>query len=244
MTRCSVKNIWVLALGTSLDPRFKTLTFGNQTNAQDAVTRVTAECAGYMRSEYVTPSMSQVKAFPLFYKYIIQRTMYCTVYIYNSFTVHNGGSTWPKKRGWLWQPVGTSGRPIWLVALVCIKHSSRQKHIQWVSPSSVLICCRFNSRSSKCNGWSNSEGSALFGLPRPTRPITYWYWREAVYPHLHKLAKRYLHVAATSVPCERDFSKAGGVVTKKRNRIKSNSAEITPPTSPSRLHQHFVQQLS
>lgn len=76
MTRCSVKNIWVLALGTGLDPTFKTLTFGNQTNAQEAVTRVTAECAGYMRSEHVTPSMSQVKAFPLFYEYIIQRAIY------------------------------------------------------------------------------------------------------------------------------------------------------------------------
>lgn len=46
MACCGTENVGVVAMANVLDPRFKTLAFGNQTYAQDAVVRVTAECAG------------------------------------------------------------------------------------------------------------------------------------------------------------------------------------------------------
>ena len=58
--RCTVENIRVLALATILDPRFKTLAFGNETHAQEAMSKLTAECAGAMRAERGMPSTSQV----------------------------------------------------------------------------------------------------------------------------------------------------------------------------------------
>ncbi|XP_054652845.1 zinc finger BED domain-containing protein 4-like [Dunckerocampus dactyliophorus] len=60
VARCNVENIRVLAVATILDPRFKTLAFGNQTKAQEAVSRLIAECAGLMaRRSVPTPTTSQ-----------------------------------------------------------------------------------------------------------------------------------------------------------------------------------------
>lgn len=63
MSRCNEERIQVLATATVLDPRFKTLAFGNETSAQEAVAKITAECAGYMGSGRDTPSTSQLKVF-------------------------------------------------------------------------------------------------------------------------------------------------------------------------------------
>lgn len=43
---------------------------------------------------------------------------------------------------------------------------------------------------------------------------------ENTYPNLSKLAFKYLSIVATSVPSERLFSKAGDILTEKRNRLK------------------------
>ncbi|KAJ4936575.1 hypothetical protein JOQ06_001164 [Pogonophryne albipinna] len=52
-------------------------------------------------------------------------------------------------------------------------------------------------------------------------PLSYWQTQKHVYPNLHKLAVTFLCTPASSVPCERVFSKAGEVVSKKRNRLSS-----------------------
>ena len=52
-------------------------------------------------------------------------------------------------------------------------------------------------------------------------PFTWWKERELIYPKLFKLAMQYLSVPASSVPCERVFSKAGNIMTQKRNRLSS-----------------------
>ncbi|XP_030009081.1 zinc finger BED domain-containing protein 4-like [Sphaeramia orbicularis] len=62
-------------------------------------------------------------------------------------------------------------------------------------------------------------------IPRSADPLAYWKERAVVFPHLHKLSKKFLCIPATSVPCERVFSKAGEVITKKRNRLHPSTAE-------------------
>jgi hypothetical protein len=52
-----------------------------------------------------------------------------------------------------------------------------------------------------------------------TDPIKYWNSVKIMYPNLHTVALRYLPVVSTSVPSERLFSKAGNILTEKRNRL-------------------------
>ena len=46
--------------------------------------------------------------------------------------------------------------------------------------------------------------------------LQWWRDRHKDYPVLARLARKYLGVPATSVPCERTFSTAGNIVMKKR----------------------------
>ena len=52
-------------------------------------------------------------------------------------------------------------------------------------------------------------------------PLKWWQQRKNIYPNLFELVKKYLSVPATSVPCERIFSKAGQISTERRNRLTS-----------------------
>ena len=62
-------------------------------------------------------------------------------------------------------------------------------------------------------------------INRTDDPLKWWKTRESVYPNLSKIAKKYLGIVATSVPSERVFSKAGQVVTERRNRLKANNVQ-------------------
>lgn len=62
-------------------------------------------------------------------------------------------------------------------------------------------------------------------LDRKKDPLIWWSERQRVYPWLSQLAQKYLCICATSVPCERIFSKAGQIVTERRNRLKSKNVE-------------------
>lgn len=62
-------------------------------------------------------------------------------------------------------------------------------------------------------------------LPRTHDPLSYWKERAVIFPHLYVIAKKYLCMPATSVPCERIFSKAGEIICKKRSRLSPSTAE-------------------
>nr|XP_055036967.1 zinc finger BED domain-containing protein 4-like [Misgurnus anguillicaudatus] len=62
-------------------------------------------------------------------------------------------------------------------------------------------------------------------LPRTHDPLSYWKDRAVIFPHLYVLSKKYLCMPATSVPCERIFSKAGEIICKKRSRLSPSTAE-------------------
>lgn len=51
-------------------------------------------------------------------------------------------------------------------------------------------------------------------------PLEWWAKHATTFPHLAKMAIKYLCVCATSVPSERVFSAAGNIVSDKRNCLK------------------------
>lgn len=54
---------------------------------------------------------------------------------------------------------------------------------------------------------------------RSANPFEEWITMKPTYPHLFEVALEYLPILATSVPSERLFSKAGQIITKRRNRL-------------------------
>lgn len=62
-------------------------------------------------------------------------------------------------------------------------------------------------------------------LTRSEDPLVYWAQHKHLYPHLYQLALTFLCSPASSVPCERIFSKAGEVLSKKRNCLSPNTLE-------------------
>lgn len=57
-------------------------------------------------------------------------------------------------------------------------------------------------------------------------PLSWWKTNESRFPILSLVAKKYLATPATSVPCERLFSIAGEVITKKRAKLGVGHAEM------------------
>lgn len=59
-------------------------------------------------------------------------------------------------------------------------------------------------------------------LKRTNDPLQWWESRKTTYPLLYDIVKKRLCLAATSVPCERIFSKAGQILIEKRSRLTSS----------------------
>lgn len=62
-------------------------------------------------------------------------------------------------------------------------------------------------------------------IPRTADPLLWWKENQNVYPRLFQIMKKRLCILATSVPCERIFSKAGQTITEKRSRLDSSNFE-------------------
>ena len=61
--------------------------------------------------------------------------------------------------------------------------------------------------------------------PLNSCPLEQWEKLQGTYPLLYKQARGFLVVVASSVPCERLFSKAGATITKNRNRLSGKYLE-------------------
>ncbi|XP_053596606.1 E3 SUMO-protein ligase ZBED1-like [Microplitis demolitor] len=59
-------------------------------------------------------------------------------------------------------------------------------------------------------------------MNRNENPLDWWNSRKNVYPILVKFILKRLNLVATSVPCERVFSKAGLIQTEKRSRLSAS----------------------
>jgi hypothetical protein len=55
--------------------------------------------------------------------------------------------------------------------------------------------------------------------------LTFWLQNRNHYTHLYQLHHKYLCIVGTSVPAERVFSKAGNIITAKRNRLSPKRVE-------------------
>lgn len=95
---------------------------------------------------------------------------------------------------------------------------------------------QFDESVSKLQGKSDTTAASIVELDkylaepylhRTGDPLVWWENRKHVYPKLHQIMLRRLCIPATSVPCERIFSKAGQVITERRSRLTSKHvAEI------------------
>jgi len=63
------------------------------------------------------------------------------------------------------------------------------------------------------------------GIARDGNPLTWWAANRSTFPAVASVARKMLAVPATSVASERLFSKAGDVITKKRNRLAASKAD-------------------
>nr|CAI5819369.1 unnamed protein product [Callosobruchus analis] len=58
-------------------------------------------------------------------------------------------------------------------------------------------------------------------LPRSSDPLVWWKENKKVFPNLFQIMKRKLGIPATSVPCERVFSKKVQIITDRRSRLSA-----------------------
>jgi hypothetical protein len=63
-------------------------------------------------------------------------------------------------------------------------------------------------------------------VSKDTDVLLWWDDNEHRYPHLARLARDYLAIPASSVPAERVFSRAGDLISKKRNRLSRETANM------------------
>ncbi|XP_073979938.1 E3 SUMO-protein ligase ZBED1-like [Rhodnius prolixus] len=63
-------------------------------------------------------------------------------------------------------------------------------------------------------------------LNREANPLDWWRERKDLYPRLYDVVLKRLSIPATSVPCERIFSKAGQILVDRRNRLKSSNVSM------------------
>jgi hypothetical protein len=97
-----------------------------------------------------------------------------------------------------------------------------------VTTSNSKISEEFDKKIKKLTAESNPTAASNIELDkyvtepmllRTSDPLHWWNDSKALYPRLYTAVKKRLCVAATSVPCERIFSKAGQILSEKRSRM-------------------------
>lgn len=62
-------------------------------------------------------------------------------------------------------------------------------------------------------------------IPLHENVFKFWNVHRTMYSHISKITEPYLSLVTTSVPSERLFSKAGNILTNKRNRLKGEKLQ-------------------
>lgn len=97
--------------------------------------------------------------------------------------------------------------------------------------STSLLWKEFDEQVVKAKALTNPTAAGIVELDkylneplinRLQDPLIWWKHRKEVYPMLYEIVKKRLCIVATSVPCERIFSKAGQIATEKRSRLTSS----------------------
>lgn len=60
-------------------------------------------------------------------------------------------------------------------------------------------------------------------VPKDTDVLKYWQGKRADYPIMSQMTRDYLAIPATSAASKRVFSNGGDILTKKRNRLASDT---------------------
>ena len=106
------------------------------------------------------------------------------------------------------EDVGTGQTPEGTVMAESLRRQLKEKLCTLQRPQMSLRMQQWSSKSTSVN-------------PQ----LEYWERQKQVYPNLYKLAVAFLCTPASSVPCERVFSKAGEILSKKRNCLKPSTVE-------------------
>ncbi|KAM6980877.1 zinc finger BED domain-containing protein 4-like [Aplochiton taeniatus] len=188
----------VLALATLLDPRFKVLGFGCQASAQEAVKLLTSECAAHIVSAATGPIVSDNSS--------------------DEAALSSSAAA-----------VSANSPSTTATAVSAPNSSSRSK-----GDGSEGLWERFDSVVGETQSVQSSAADAAVEvqrylsdayLLRGDNPIGYWERHSKVYPHLFPLARKYLGVPASAVPCQRLQSKAGDVFKRKRSCLGMKTVE-------------------
>jgi len=104
------------------------------------------------------------------------------------------------------------------------------------STSTSLVWKMFDDQYSQNNVRVNPTAAGIIELDkymneplinRHEDPLKWWTAYKLLYPRFFIIVKKRLCILATSVPCERLFSKAGLVITERRNRmLASKSSKV------------------
>lgn len=121
-----------------------------------------------------------------------------------------------------------------LLAHACITGMKTRKTVKEAPSKSSVMWNSFDESVKDLTSNATEHSSAIVELRSYTDekiifsredPLEFWQKRVPSYPRLNKLAKRFLIIPATSVPCERIFSKAGELITDRRNRLSAKHVD-------------------
>lgn len=102
------------------------------------------------------------------------------------------------------------------------------------SRTASLIWKTFDEQFDLCRGSQNPTAAGIIELDkymnepligRHEDPLIWWSERKTIYPRLFNIVLKRLCIPATSVPCERLFSKAGLILRDRRSRLLTSKAE-------------------
>lgn len=111
--------------------------------------------------------------------------------------------------------------------------STRGENPSFSSSSQSLLWKQFDAQYDVLTTSINPTAAGIIELDRYLQeplinrcedPLKWWTAHKQLYPRLFIMVKKRLCVTATSVPCERLFSKAGMVITEKRSRMLSSKS--------------------